>query len=244
MKSSVPFERWNGGRASCRQGSVVRLCRMRHERERGRRFQAGIPLSGRRIMPTVSLSRRKCWSSATRTLSTARWPFPWHATTCRSSFAGNAQELDRLKEFLSENLNIEGTELKEVNIKGYASPEGDFDYNKSLAQRRTQTLSEYISSQYPALKKAPVYRTEGVGEDWEGLKAAVSGSTLANKEEILFIIGHNGSDTEREAAIRALDDGRSYQVLLKEFYPSLRRTTFSLSFDVRPYTMEELPGIF
>lgn len=131
-----------------------------------------------------------------------------------------------------------------MNIKGYASPEGDFDYNKSLAQRRTQTLSEYISSQYPALKKAPVYRTEGVGEDWEGLKEAVNGSTLANKEEILFIIGHNGRDTEREAAIRALDDGRSYQVLLKEFYPSLRRTTFSLSFDVRPYTVEELSGIF
>ena len=66
-----------------------------------------------------------------------------------------------------------------------------------FAQRRTQTLSEYISSQYPALKKAPVYRTEGVGEDWEGLKEAVNGSTLANKEEILFIIGHNGRDTER-----------------------------------------------
>lgn len=59
-----------------------------------------------------------------------------------------------------------------------------------------------------------------------------------------FIIGHNERDTEREAAIRALDDGRSYRLLLEEFYPGLRRTTFSLSFDVRPYTVEELPGIF
>ena len=81
-------------------------------------------------------------------------------------------------------------------IKGYASPEGDFNYNKSLAQRRTQTLSNYISSQYPALKKAPVYRTEGVGEDWEGLKAAVSGSTLSNKSvnfhlEFLYYVCYN-----------------------------------------------------
>lgn len=72
----------------------------------------------------------------------------------------------------------------------------------------------------------------------------VSGSTLVNRDEILFIIGHNERDTEREEAIRALDDGRSYRLLLEEFYPGLRRTTFGLSFDVRPYTVEELPEIF
>ena len=94
------------------------------------------------------------------------------------------------------------------------------------------------------MKNAPVYRTEGIGEDWEGLKSMVSGSTLVNRDEILFIIGHNERDTEREEAIRALDDGRSYRLLLEEFYPGLRRTTFSLSFDVRPYTVEELLEIF
>lgn len=54
------------------------------------------------------------------------------------------------------------------------------------------------------MKNAPVYRTEGIGEDWEGLKSMVSGSTLVNRDEILFIIGHNERDTEREEAIRAL----------------------------------------
>ena len=92
----------------------------------------------------------------------------------------------------------------------------ELHYNRSLAQRRTQTLSDYISRQYPALKNAPVYRTEGIGEDWEGLKSMVSGSTLVNRDEILFIIGHNERDTEREEAIRALDDGRSYRLLLED----------------------------
>lgn len=41
-----------------------------------------------------------------------------------------------------------------------------------------------------------------------------------------------------------MDDGRSYRLLLEEFYPGLRCTTFGLSFDVRPYTVEELPEIF
>ncbi len=244
VKSSVPFERWMAdGRLVVREVSYgCAECGTNESEDVA--FQAGIPLFGEKDYAYSFIEPEKVLAKCYKDSFDCKVAFPVARHDLQEQFAGNAQELDRLKEFLSENLNIEGTELKEVNIKGYASPEGDFDYNKSLAQRRTQTLSEYISSQYPALKKAPVYRTEGVGEDWEGLKAAVSGSTLANKEEILFIIGHNGSDTEHEAAIRALDDGRSYQVLLKEFYPSLRRTTFSLSFDVRPYTMEELPGIF
>ena len=162
----------------------------------------------------------------------------------RETFADNSQELARLGQFVSESLKIKGAELKSVYIKGYASPEGDFDYNRSLAQRRTKTLSDYIANRYPALKKAVVYSAEGVGEDWEGLKAAVSGSNLANKDEILFIIEHNQNDMERESAIRELDNGRIYHILLKEFYPKLRRTTFSLSFDVRPYELEELSGVF
>ena len=54
----------------------------------------------------------------------------------------------------------------------------------------------------------------------------------------------NINDTERESAIRELDNDKTYHILLEEFYPALRRTTFSLSFDVRPYTSEELPGVF
>ena len=92
-----------------------------------------------------------------------------HATTCRKIFTGNAQELDRLKKFLSENLNIQGTSLKEVDIKGYASPEGSFDYNRSLAQRRTQTLSDYISRQYPALKNC-------TGLSYRGYRGGLGGS--------------------------------------------------------------------
>ena len=170
--------------------------------------------------------------------------FPVDKTVIYPEYRRNTYELGKIQASIDSVRNDKDVVITSVWLKGYASPEGDFNYNKSLAQRRTQTLSNYISSQYPALKKAPVYRTEGVGEDWEGLKAAVSGSTLSNKDKILFIIEHNSNDTERESAIRELDNDKTYHILLEEFYPALRRTTFSLSFDVRPYTSEELPGVF
>ena len=95
----------------------------------------------------------------------------------------------------------------------------------------------------PPSRKHRFIVPKGLGKT-EGLKAAVSGSTLSNKDKILFIIEHNSNDTERESAIRELDNDKTYHILLEEFYPALRRTTFSLSFDVRPYTSEELPGVF
>ena len=61
---------------------------------------------------------------------------------------------------------------------------------------------------------------------------------------MLSIIDRYPTDTERESAIRNLDNGRTYGILLKELYPQLRRTTFRFSFDVRVYTQEELPEIF
>ena len=125
-------------------------------------FQAGIPLFGEKDYAYSFIEPEKVMIKCYKDSFDCKVVFPVARHDLQEDFAGNAQELDRLKKFLSENLNIQGTSLKEVHIKGYASPEGSSDYNRSLAQRRTQTLSDYISRQYPALKNAPVYRTEGI----------------------------------------------------------------------------------
>ena len=194
VKRSVPFERWMAdGRLVVREVSYgCAECGTNESEDIA--FQAGIPLFGEKDYAYSFIEPEKVMIKCYKDSFDCKVVFPVARHDLQEDFTGNAQELDRLKKFLSENLNIQGTSLKEVDIKGYASPEGS--------------------------------------------------STLVNRDEILFIIGHNERDTEREEAIRALDDGRSYRLLLEEFYPGLRRTTFSLSFDVRPYTVEELPEIF
>lgn len=101
-------------------------------------------------------------------------------------FGKNQEELARLDDFVSKGLRIKGARLREVHIMGYASPEGEFSYNKHLAERRTHTLSYYVLSKYPQLKKASIYEIEGVGEDWKGLENIINVSSLAYKDEILY----------------------------------------------------------
>lgn len=159
-------------------------------------------------------------------------------------FGKNQEELARLDDFVSKGLRIKGARLREVHIMGYASPEGEFSYNKHLAERRTHTLSYYVLSKYPQLKKASIYEIEGVGEDWKGLENIINVSSLAYKDEILSAIKRHHTDVAREAAIRSLDGGKVYAELLSTVYPTLRRTVFRMKFDVRPYTDDELEEIF
>lgn len=159
-------------------------------------------------------------------------------------FGKNREELARLDSFVSKGLRIKGARLREVHIIGYASPEGESGYNKHLSERRTHTLSSHVLGKYPQLKNASVYRTEGAGEDWEGLRDIIKASSLNYKKEILSAIERHDTDVAREAAIRSLDGGKVYAELISTVYPVLRRTVFLMSFDVRPYTDDELEEMF
>ena len=144
FKSSFPFERWMADGHLVVDEKLYGCAECGVSENEGVVFQAGIPLFGSKDYAYNFIEPEKVLVKCYKDSFDCKVAFPVARHDLQKQFAGNAQELDRLKGFLSENLNIQGTELKEVNIKGYASPEGGFDYNKSLAQRRTQTLSVQI----------------------------------------------------------------------------------------------------
>lgn len=241
--STFPFERWMAtGHIAVRE-KTYGCAECGVSEQSGTAARADIPLFGPKdyeyhfIEPHKVVSRRE-------TSLDLRVVFPWDKHVLLPAFADNSRELDRLDRFVAENTHIPGCKLTKVALAGYASPEGSFLYNKTLASRRTHTIAAYIARKYPRLKQAASYTEEGVGEDWEGLEKAVASSNLPEKRRTLAIIGRAASDTERETAIRALDGGKTYARLLKEIYPWLRRTTVSLTFDVRPYSDDELAEIF
>jgi len=244
VRKSFPFEQWMAdGHIAVKEKSYgCAECGVRQAS--GTAVQADIPVFGEEYYAYDFVEPEKVLVKCYEEAFDCKITFPVAQYDLRKRFENNGQELAGLEKFISESLKIKSTELKEVHIKGYASPEGEFNYNKKLAEKRTRTLSEYAALRYPGLKKASVYQTTGIGEDWKGLEDAIGASSLPNKAELLSAIHRYPNDTGRETAIRNLDNGKSYGKLLKDFYPDLRRTTFSLRFEVRPYTAEEIPEIF
>ncbi|MBR8728807.1 hypothetical protein IX332_000110 [Porphyromonas levii] len=156
-------------------------------------------------------------------------------------YKNNAAEFARVDKVVSEVVKNKDLTITEFAVIGYASPEGGFEYNRALAGRRANSFAEYLVSAHGVQKSQ--FKVSGHGEDWNGLKDAVSKSSLSNKDAILDIIAFTANPDARDAKIRALDGGQTYNNLLQNFYPPLRRTEYVIAYNVRAFDVEEAKEI-
>ena len=113
---------------------------------------------------------------------------------------------------IAQNNNIE--------ITGYASPEGNIAINNKLAIKRAIVLKNYIMSVIPTLSNSSFKIING-GINWSALKNMVSKSNMLNKNKVINII-NNSPKNIRLSRLKSLDDGSSYSYMLKELFPKLR----------------------
>lgn len=138
-------------------------------------------------------------------------------------FGNNAQELDRIGNFIAEVGGNKEIKPQTFLIKGFASPDGTYAHNARVAQERSQALKDYILDRF-ALPVAPEnLNVISIGEDWDGLKAAIEAETMEYKDEVLSIIEQVADLERREALLRKLDGGKVWKILLMDYFPSLRR---------------------
>lgn len=152
-------------------------------------------------------------------------------------YKNNATELNRVDNVFKEIKSNKDITVTEFTIAGYASPEGDFEKNRALADRRANSFADYLSETHGI--KRDRFKVNGYGEDWEGLKEAVAESSLADKKEILRIIKEVANPDARDAHLKKLSGGETYRNLLNNIYPKLRKTVYAIAYSVRPFSMEE-----
>lgn len=163
------------------------------------------------------------------------------------AYKNNAAELRRAKQFLDPILKDSrgDIEVQNFSIKGYASPEGTFDHNLQLSQRRAETFRSFLYSMYGSLSKLGHFPAVGMGEDWDGLREAIEeSSAVPQKEEVLAIIDFYSIKGGREKQLMDLHYGIPYKYLLEYFFPPLRRMVMEVSYKVRNYSPEEVEYIF
>lgn len=153
------------------------------------------------------------------------------------TFAVNKAELDpedpnneiqmgKLQEDLMAIVNGEGTTLKEFKIKGISSPEGRYQPNLALAERRTKFALNKIKDMIPAGKWARVYvhPEESRVATWDEMADLLEQDTLLNEAaEIRAITAKYKSHDAQYADIRKLP---YYETIIKERLPRLRKLEY------------------
>ena len=128
---------------------------------------------------------------------------------------------------------LKGWKIKNIEIIGWASPEGAIKYNNNLAQNRAKTTENFLKKRLASLAsqdKANVcyknvndinFVTQGNGPDWDGLMSAISKSSIKDKDIILKMLK---SQTPEQRVAQLSKYIKQYPELEKSILPSLRRS--------------------
>ena len=167
--------------------------------------------------------------------------FRVNRTEIDPSYRQNPVELKRILASIDTVRNDKDFTVTEITIKGYASPEGSYAANKRLAEGRTEALKKYIVDKYGFDKS--VIRVESESENWQGLVEYVSASNLNDKEQILDFIENGPSDIDQKEKQMRAKFPASYNVLLNDCYPGLRRTDYRIDYVIRSFKLEEAKAL-
>ena len=113
--------------------------------------------------------------------------------------------------------------VDQIEIAGYASPEGSRSFNNWLGENRAKALIDYIIEHRPQYNLTEAnFRLRNGEENWAGLRRHLLASTIAEKDQVVEIIDMDLPDEEKKLRIKAIDNGKVWKKMLDEVYPHLR----------------------
>lgn len=163
--------------------------------------------------------------------------FPVNQTVIRPDYRNNPRELARIRATIDSVRNNRFATITAVSIKGHASPEGTYNANARLAQGRAVSLLNYVRRLYNF--EGADFSVSSEPEDWEGLRRLVVASHMLEKEQVLAIIDGVDIFDGREKMLMDLSGGTVYNFMLREWFPLLRHSDYTVKYTVRNFTVEE-----
>lgn len=151
-------------------------------------------------------------------------------------YKNNSVALSKVDNIVREIRTDGNLTIQCFHIVGYASPEGNYNSNMELSKKRACSFVDYLVKSH-GLDRS-LMKTDWKGEDWEGLRKQVEASALTERDEIIAVLEEQDV-AGRKLKLRALNQGKTYNVLLNEFYPILRRNEYTISYVARPFELEE-----
>ena len=136
------------------------------------------------------------------------------------------------------NRESEKLALQNVEVLGYASPEGSFDFNDRLANRRGDVAADYVDKQLRQNKLTSEIDQRYTAEDWDGFQQLVQASNIQDKDVILRVLSMYKDPEERERQIRNMSAG--YRELADGILPELRHSRLIINYNVIGRTNEQI----
>jgi len=136
------------------------------------------------------------------------------------------------------NDDAEGRALDAIEVSAYASPDGRYDFNEKLAERRQDVSADYLKQELKKIKMDADINTRYTAEDWDGFQELVSASNLQDKKVILSVLSMYKDPEEREQQIRNMS--AIYTDIKDGIMPELRRARLIVNYEIIGRSDEEI----
>jgi hypothetical protein len=157
-------------------------------------------------------------------------------------YMNNPSELQKIHNSVNIVKNDSNVTIQKMTVEGYASPEGTNPHNIMLSEKRTGALQQYLLR--AGMVKGIKMEARGRGENWEGLvKELKKDNYIPQRDKLLSIATTTMDLDEKEKRMRK-EAPEGYAFILKNVYPSLRCTNYTVEYTVRPFTVEESEVVF
>ena len=132
--------------------------------------------------------------------------------------------------------------LQNIEVSAYASPDGSFELNEKLAEKRQDVSSSYLQKQLKKIKMDADVDTKFTAEDWEGFQELINQSNLQDKDVILRVLSMYQDPEEREQQIRNMSS--VFTEIADGILPELRRARLIVNYEVIGRSDEQIIAQF
>lgn len=177
----------------------------------------------------IQQERREVTNTRQETGS-ARLNFPINQFTIDPSLGDNANEIKKIRQVIDMVKNNKNVRITAITLHGYASPDGKYSLNEKLAYNRTRALFDYLKKQYPA--EDNLFEMTSTAEDWEGVRRYVEEYEIPDKQKVLDILNNDKLTPDQQEQQIRMKAPAAHRDFIKNLYPSLRRTDYTVSYEI------------
>ncbi|MDR1881593.1 MAG: hypothetical protein LBR26_02275 [Prevotella sp.] len=149
----------------------------------------------------------------------------------------NSSNLAAWKDLVKE-ANDNDRKNVDIEISAYASPDGGYDLNEKLAEKREKNTTSYLTKEFKKKDIDTEINAKYTAQDWEGFQKLVQASSLQDKDIVLRVLSMYPDTETREKEIKNIS--AIYSGLAETILPKLRRSRLIANVEVIGKTDEEL----
>ena len=160
----------------------------------------------------------------------------------KPNYMTNPAELMKIHNSVNLVKNDSDVTIRKMTIEGYASPEGTYAHNQMLSEKRTEALKNYLA--VASITRGIKIEASGKGENWAGfMKYLKENPGIPQYSRLLSIANSDLSPDQKESKMRK-ETPEGFTYVVRNGFPSLRCTNYTVVYTVRPFTLEESERVF